>query len=952
MEHTCPSCLHPLRFDRPAPGAYTLQCPRCSALLKLTVPEDADQPPTLAVRGEVAEVDSSEPAELEAMDAGDETAFVPTSGPLDASSEGAGWEETLFQAQPRGPSNAPRQPRAAEAGAEFNDVAPRGTPPPSGSLDVTIAETGDETPGPADSTRSSPPPSGADAAALEATEAQTPVAAGESVEPAEVIPDTLGGYRVLGRLGRGGMGSVYRARQLSLDRDVALKVMAPQLASDPTFVARFCREAYAAAQLVHHNIVQIYDFGEQYGTHYFSMEFVDGTTLADLLKQKGRLEPEEAAGYILQAARGLKLAHDRGLVHRDIKPENLMLNRFGMVKVADLGLVKSVAEQPDLPPAGQDPAGALEDEAGQAGVRAQVADSGSLAAQVTRADVAMGTPAYMAPEQARDATHVDQRADIYSLGCTLYALITGGPPFKGKSALELITKHASEPIVPPALVIKGTPDKLSAIILKMVAKKAEDRFADLDQVIAALEAFLSVRRAEPLTDLPEDAGLLEQGLRALGGSTKARLRSMAPMALAGACAVGVVLALLMGQLRWAGAVIGIGLLTPLAYALIGAVTGRSPLWLRARQYAIESDSGERLAAAAGVLLLLAVLWQLGIVWITLAMALGALALAAIARLLIGRQGEQGESVERLQDLLRGLRRRGFDEESICRFVAERAGPRWGAVRDALFGDEERLTAWRSRGRAEWDRARSGLAAWQESALAWFETRVRDRQDARVRKHLEHVEAESLRTQGMTLAAAQRKARRAAEAMIAQAAELRRVGLRASQTLGAALSTEAERQKVIRSFHEAAENPERILRSLEKSLLARRSEESLGALLGPRTRFLAGLVLALGFVLWAAQNGGRPEGEPTAPLRMPLIPSLVTGVFRDWNAGIAGLILMASALYRGWRIGLLVFPAAAIALIGSTLGLPSWLGLLAAIALSALGFALGRSGPVASQSIPT
>src|SRR5262249_9817958 len=144
-------------------------------------------------------------------------------------------------------------------------------------------------------------------------------------------------------------------------RDVALKVMAHHLASDPIFVARFCREAYAAAQLIHHNVVQIYDFGAQDGLHYFSMEFVDGRTLAELLKERGRLAAQGAAGYSVQAAGGLKLAHDQGMIHRDIKPETLLLNKYDLVKVADLGLVKSppaVGPLSDQPaPAGDEAAG-------------------------------------------------------------------------------------------------------------------------------------------------------------------------------------------------------------------------------------------------------------------------------------------------------------------------------------------------------------------------------------------------------------------------------------------------------------------------------------------------------------------------------------------------------------------------------------------------------------------
>jgi hypothetical protein len=162
------------------------------------------------------------------------------------------------------------------------------------------------------------------------------------------LTGTLGGYQLMQKLGEGGMGAVYLARQLSLDRNVALKILSPQLASDPQFVARFTREAFAAAQLSHHNVVQIHDIGQDKNCNYFSMEFVEGQNLSGATKQHGKIEPEAAVGYVLQAARGLKFAHDHGMIHRDIKPDNLLLNNQGVVKVADLGLVRTpgLQEQP------------------------------------------------------------------------------------------------------------------------------------------------------------------------------------------------------------------------------------------------------------------------------------------------------------------------------------------------------------------------------------------------------------------------------------------------------------------------------------------------------------------------------------------------------------------------------------------------------------------------------
>jgi len=759
-------------------------------------------------------------------------------------------------------------------------------------------------------------------------------------EPA-AIPETLGGYRVIKPLGQGGMGVVYLARQLSLDRNVALKVMMPRWADDPTFVARFTREAYAAAQLVHHNIVQIYDFGEQEPNHYFSMEFVDGQTLARVLEDRGKLEPEVAVGYILQAIRGLKFAHDQGMVHRDIKPDNLMLDRHGVVKVADLGLVKVPGQAAE----GLAPAASGPDAGGEIGA----ASTG----QVTRADVAMGTPAFMAPEQARDAAHVDARADIYSLGCTLYALVTGRPPFQGKTVLEILSKHASEPVVPPDLVVEHVPGSLSAIVLKMVAKDPDARYSDLGAVIEALEGFLRGARAEAFTPREEEAQVLEQCARAYHSSPSARRRTLAALAGAVACGAGLLLALLAGRPQLAGAVLGLGILTPAAYATFEAIRRRTPLFLRARQCLIESGPGERLAMAAGAVLLAVILLVAGVLWSFLAVALAAAALAAAAVRALGRDldRERREPIERIHEVLKGMRRRGFDEEALRRFVAEHGGARWDAVHDALFGNEDRLIALRRWGHTEWDRARPRLTAWRDAALARLEAQLQARQQTRVRRYLQRIEELSLRAQGVSFFEARRKARRAAEAMVAQAGELRRAAGRVSRVVVSSLSSEVGRRRVLSSIREAAEDPESVLDSMERGLLARRAGESLDALIGPSPRFIAGAVLVLGWLLWVNQNGWTAGDTPSEPLRLPLVPALLTGVFRDSLSGIAGMILLASATYRGWRIGLLVIPAAAVALLGTTLGIPASLGFVVVVVLAVLGFLFGRERPEAEAEEP-
>src|SRR3954463_1114834 len=196
------------------------------------------------------------------------------------------------------------------------------------------------------------------------------------------------------------------------------------------------------------------------------MEVVDGKSLGGLSLDEGKVDPEVAVGDALQAGRGLKFAHDHGLIHRDVKPENLLLNDQGVVKVADLGLVKRANSLEQL-----------------TAMAPRSADRGYDGGSNTQLEVAMGPPAYMPPEQARDAAHVDQRADIYSLGCTLYDLLVGRPPFEGRTALQVITNHSNEQLAPPGRVSRPVPPRLSAIVMKMTAKRPADRFQSMGEVV-------------------------------------------------------------------------------------------------------------------------------------------------------------------------------------------------------------------------------------------------------------------------------------------------------------------------------------------------------------------------------------------------------------------------------------------------------------------------------------
>ena len=287
----------------------------------------------------------------------------------------------------------------------------------------------------------------------------------------------LGGFEVLDLIGQGGMGSVYLARQISMDRLVALKILSPQLAKDEKFLERFFREARMSAMLNHVHIVQGIDVGEAEGFYYFAMEYVEGPTLAEILRERGRLSERDALRVVLQVAMALEHAHDRGLVHRDVKPSNIIFSSTEkVVKLADLGLAKRYLER---------------------------------TAELTHAGRLVGTPYYMAPELAQGEVTADIRSDIYSMGATFYHAITGRPPFEGNTPAEILVKHMSEPLTPPDQVNLLLSTGTCEVIEKMMAKQPNDRYQSPRDVAMDIRRLLA-GRPPMLASSERESELLER----------------------------------------------------------------------------------------------------------------------------------------------------------------------------------------------------------------------------------------------------------------------------------------------------------------------------------------------------------------------------------------------------------------------------------------------------------
>ena len=262
----------------------------------------------------------------------------------------------------------------------------------------------------------------------------------------------IAGYEIIEKLGQGGMGAVYKARQNSMARIVALKILPKRFAKNKEFLQRFVREARASAKLNHENIISGIDVGKSNGFYYFAMEFVDGESLDKTVAREGPMNEAKALEITLQIAMALDHAKNSGLVHRDVKPQNIMLTKKGLAKLCDLGLAKNINSGKDI----------------------------------TSADVSVGTPHYISPEQAK-GENADIRSDIYSLGATLFHLVTGEVPFKGPSPMVVMTKHLTEDPPYPGNLNPSLSRGICNMIMFMMSKRPEDRFQTPNELVDAVK---------------------------------------------------------------------------------------------------------------------------------------------------------------------------------------------------------------------------------------------------------------------------------------------------------------------------------------------------------------------------------------------------------------------------------------------------------------------------------
>jgi serine/threonine-protein kinase len=405
----------------------------------------------------------------------------------------------------------------------------------------------------------------------------------EQLAEKQLGPEQVGRYELIKKIGEGGMGSVYKAKDVSPDgkteRVVALKVLPPELAKDETFMGRFQREALALTRMEHPNIVRGLDVGSAGGAQYIAMEFIDGIDCDKMLTRRGRIPEKEALRIAVQMASALHYAHEQRLVHRDIKPANILVAQDGTAKLTDLGLAKSTS---------------------------------ATASKLTQTGITMGTPHYISPEQAMGSRDLDVRSDVYSLGATLYHLVTGRVPFEGSSPAVIVAKHLTEELVNPKDLVPEISDGLVRILEKMMAKDRDERYQDPGMLVADFNRVLEDKAPE-LEEMAAGKSAIMKAAEFREAAARFRAkrrrglgarRSVTLVVLGAALALGVVAVVLVLVLRskhlLRGDIYGDGW-EPLMNGAGGASGSELPGWVARGKGAVAFDAGEYIVTGPMVL---------------------------------------------------------------------------------------------------------------------------------------------------------------------------------------------------------------------------------------------------------------------------------------------------------------------------------------------------------------
>ena len=729
------------------------------------------------------------------------------------------------------------------------------------------------------------------------------------------------------------MGAVYEAKQISLDRVVALKTIRGRLANNASSMARFTREAYAAAQLTHHNVVQIYDFGEDSGRHFFSMEWVRGGPLGELVQATGPLDPKLAAGYALQAARGLQFAHRNGMVHRDVKPANLLLSNEGVVKVADLGLVK-IPDQMDP----------------ESDVGASTSGMAS-GTQVTMQGTAVGTPAYMAPEQSTDAAAVDHRADIYSLGCTLFYLLTGRPPFDGSVISEVLEQHAHQPLPDITTINSRVPKPVRHVIERSMAKKPADRYETLAEMIKDLETYLGLEGDGGFSPSSAQADRWEDLAKAYSSATP-MLRFIKPCTL--------MLIVVCVLLTLAMPFVGLGWILFGPAIFLGAVgtclslsltTRTSPVVSSLRRWIGSLSWFDYIAGALGLALAILVTFVAGLsiglmVGLVIGIALGA---GCHFGMIVPSNKNSSDVVSDAEKFVRDLRIEGADEDGVRQFTARYGGKSWQYLFEAIFGYDALCNVRTQLARdASFTGSTSGSSL-RDKICASLDSKTEINKKSRDHQRLAKIEHQGLKSEGLSEKDAKDRAWQIAAAVMDNAA----IQPMASSNADAAAEAKRERMKAM-------------LADARSGKYAKKRDPLavVKFALSGQTRLLAGCLLLAVFAIWANQAGlldqvkdmaetavakGSVDAEDVNQLTSSA-KSANSNSGKQWSIGIAGLLLALSAFVSGWRMTPFALIATIVIVFGQDFGIPAigsmlhpWMvAALAGVLIYAPGVIFGES----------